>query len=92
MIALNGTTTSREKTSTSTWSASSVPLRSSTTIFSITVRDDAAVEERWQTIGMDIDRILVVVWTERYENRIRIISARKANRKEQDRYYRQALS
>ena len=59
--------------------------------FALTEIDDAADEERWRTIGQDIDRILVVIWTERYENRIRIISARKAERHEQDRYYRQAL-
>ena len=52
--------------------------------------DDEPSEERWQTIGFDAARILVVIWTERRNNVIRIISARKANRNEEDRYYRQA--
>lgn len=47
-------------------------------------------EERWATIGLADDRIFFVVSVERRE-RIRIISARRADRHEQDRYHRQAL-
>ena len=42
-------------------------------------------EERYNTIGM-VDNILFVVYTER-KNRIRLISARPANRKERSLYY-----
>jgi uncharacterized protein len=52
--------------------------------------DDEPAEERWQTIGLSVDQVLFVVWTERHGNIIRIISARTANRYEEDRYYRQA--
>ena len=51
--------------------------------------DDEPGEERWQTAGRDLNRVLVVVWTVRQGNRIRIISARKATRHEEDSYYRQ---
>jgi hypothetical protein len=48
----------------------------------ITLRDDAYREERWVTIGIDpVARILAVVYTWRGD-RIRIISARRATRKE----------
>ena len=43
-------------------------------------------EERWNGIGM-CGRVLFVVYTER-NNKIRIISARKANEKERIEYYR----
>lgn len=49
-------------------------------------------EERWATTGMTAGKILFVVSTERCGNCIRIISARRATRHEEDRYYRQALS
>ena len=52
--------------------------------------DDEPDEERWHTIGLAISNLLYVIWTERHGNIIRIISARKANRDEEDRYYRQA--
>lgn len=42
-------------------------------------------EDRYNTIGM-VDNILFVVYTER-KNRIRLISARPANRKERSLYY-----
>ena len=48
-------------------------------------------EERWRSLGVGKERVVFVVWTERYENIIRIISARPANRHEEDRYYRQAF-
>ncbi len=45
-------------------------------------------EERYQVIGMTQQRVLFVVYTERSENTIRIISARKATKKEQKSYAR----
>jgi uncharacterized DUF497 family protein len=50
----------------------------------ITIRDeDSEDEERWVTIGLDaFERLLVVVYTWRGTN-IRLISARKASRREQ---------
>jgi hypothetical protein len=50
--------------------------------------DEDPDEERWNLVGMAEDRILFVTYTYR-GSRIRIISARKANRREQDRYYTQ---
>ncbi len=49
----------------------------------ITIRDeDSEDEERWITIGLDaFERLLVVVYTWRGTN-IRLISARKASRRE----------
>ena len=44
-------------------------------------------EERVQIIGMAHDRVLFVVVTLPGEDTCRIISARKATRHEQDRYY-----
>ena len=43
-------------------------------------------EERWNLLGMYAGQILIIVYTERGE-RIRIISARKAERYEQEIYY-----
>jgi len=52
----------------------------------ITISEEYIDEERFVTIGMDsLSRILVVVYTRR-ENRIRIISARKATTKEIKQY------
>lgn len=52
----------------------------------VTVPHDEADEERFVTIGSDaFGRLLVVVYTWR-EERIRIISARKATRKERREY------
>jgi uncharacterized protein len=52
----------------------------------ITMRDDAAGEERWVTIGMDaVARVLVVVYTWRDRN-IRLISARPATHEERRQY------
>jgi uncharacterized DUF497 family protein len=55
---------------------------------SMTIEDpDAVGEERWITLGMDWTlRVLLVVWTERGANCIRIISARKASPLECQRY------
>ena len=44
-------------------------------------------EERIQVIGMTQDDVLFVIVTLRSEDSCRIISARKATRHEQDRYY-----
>ena len=44
------------------------------------------MEQRFITVGMDaLGRVLTVVWTER-KNSIRIISARKASKKERENY------
>ena len=52
----------------------------------VTIPDDHPDEERFVTIGMDaLGRILVVIFTWR-QNRIRIISARKATVKEINQY------
>ena len=45
-------------------------------------------EERVALVGMSQGQLLTVVYTER-EERVRIISARKATKHEQDDYYRQ---
>ena len=42
-------------------------------------------EERWQVIGM-VDEILFVIYTER-DDKTRIISARRADKKERSIYY-----
>jgi uncharacterized DUF497 family protein len=43
-------------------------------------------EERWQTIGL-VNEVLLVCHTWTQEDAVRIVSARKANRKERNRYY-----
>ena len=47
-------------------------------------------EDRFIHIGMTEGQILTVVYTEREDTRIRIISARKASKDEQAYYYRQS--
>jgi hypothetical protein len=48
----------------------------------LTIRDESSGEERFVTIGVDaLGRLLIVVFTLRGE-RVRIISARKATRRE----------
>lgn len=55
--------------------------------FARTITDDFTDEERFVTIGMDaFGEILVVVYTWRGSNTIRLISARKATRHER-KYY-----
>ena len=49
-------------------------------------------EVRWRIIGLSASKILFVVYTEIEDDVVRIISARKATRHEQNRYYRQAPS
>ena len=54
----------------------------------ITVEDDSSDEERFVTLGADgMGRVLVVAYTYRGDT-IRIISARKATRKERSQYER----
>ncbi len=53
------------------------------------VFDDSASEERFIAIGLAGPTVLVVVYTER-GNRIRIISARRATKREKDAYFQQA--
>lgn len=56
----------------------------------VTIREDAAGEERYVTIGMDpVMRILVVVYTWR-GNRPRLISAREATPQEREQYEAQS--
>ena len=49
--------------------------------------DDDPDEERWKLIGRSRRRLLVVIYTDR-GSRMRIISARKATRHDQDTYDR----
>ena len=51
-------------------------------------RDDDPDEERCNIVGMVMGRLVTVNFTER-PPRIRIISARKANRREKDKYISQ---
>jgi len=54
--------------------------------YALTVRDEDSHEERCVTLGIDhLGRIVVVAYTWRGNN-IRIISARKANRRERKEY------
>ena len=50
---------------------------------------DAYGEERYKRVGISDNKLLSVVYTERGPDRIRIISARKANRDEEQNYRRQ---
>jgi uncharacterized protein len=50
--------------------------------------DDWTEEERWRLLGRATSDILLVVYTERGE-RVRIISARKASKREQEVYREQ---
>lgn len=47
---------------------------------------DEEGEERWMLKGMADGRVLVVIYVER-DGRFRIISARKANKREQSEYF-----
>lgn len=51
--------------------------------------DDDPDEERWKRYGRTFAGLVVVIYSERLA-RVRIISARRATRHEQDRYNRQA--
>jgi uncharacterized protein len=43
-------------------------------------------EDRWMSIGILANLTVVIIWTERDADIIRLISARKANRYERQRY------
>lgn len=43
-------------------------------------------EDRWIGMGFLVDLVVVVVWVEQQDHVVRIISARKANRQERERY------
>lgn len=60
--------------------------------FGVTIRDpDASDELRFVSLGMDaLGRVLVVVHTPRGDN-VRLISARKASRRESETYHAQEL-
>lgn len=54
--------------------------------FAVTIADDVSDEERFVTVGMDgLGRIIVVVYTWRGEC-VRLISARRATRRERQQY------
>lgn len=60
--------------------------------FALTIPDEHTDEERFVTIGEDaFGRVLVVVYTYRGEDTIRIISARPATRRE-SRLYREGIN
>jgi len=48
-------------------------------------------EDRWIGIGLIRSIVVIVVFTEPRKDTIRIISARKANRNEQEKYYEKAI-
>ncbi len=55
----------------------------------LTIEDNDAYEQRYKTLGMGpLLKILFVVHAEQNEDCIRIISARKADRKEIKQYYK----
>ena len=55
--------------------------------FAVMISDEYPDEERFIIIGLDfLSRLLVVVYTYRGENTIRIISARKATKFERQQY------
>ena len=51
--------------------------------------DSSEDEERWRIIGLAGGKVLLVVFTERNNDVIRIISAREANRREEREYFGQ---
>lgn len=57
----------------------------------LTIEDpDAEGEARFLTLGIDLTlRVLLVVWTERAADRVRIISARRASPGETRRYHKE---
>ena len=57
----------------------------------VTVTDEEPDEERFSTLGLDaLGRELVVIYTMRGK-RIRIISARRATRREREEYHKRSL-
>lgn len=58
--------------------------------FALDVYDDAHSdfdEQRFQVLGLTVKDVLLVVYTVRYEEIYRIISARKATKSEEDSYW-----
>jgi uncharacterized protein len=51
--------------------------------------DSSGDEERWRIIGLARNKVLLVVFTERSNDVIRIISAREASRREERDYFGQ---
>src|SRR4029079_17084559 len=51
--------------------------------------DSSEDEERWRIIGLTGGKVLLVVFTERNNDVIRIISAREANKREEREYFGQ---
>ena len=58
----------------------------------IRLDDDREDEERWRTIGLAAGKVPFVVYTERDGDVIRIISARKASKREEQEYIGEAAS
>lgn len=54
--------------------------------------DSTDDEERWHTVGLAGGRVLFVVYTERDNDAIRIISAREASKREERDYFGQTAS
>jgi uncharacterized DUF497 family protein len=52
--------------------------------------DSGADEERWRVIGLAGGKVLFVVYVERDDDAIRIISAREASKREEREYFGQA--
>ena len=52
--------------------------------------DSSADEERWRIIGLAGGKVLFVVYVERDDDAIRIISAREASKREERHYFGQA--
>jgi len=61
------------------------------TIEAVDDREDHG-EVRYAALGLSGEMVLHVVYTRRSENIVRIISARKANRDDAERYYREIFS
>ncbi len=58
--------------------------------FALDIYDDAhsdSDEQRFQVLGLTVKDVLLVVYTVRYEEIYRIISARKATKSEEDSYW-----
>lgn len=54
------------------------------------LEDRGQGEERWRMIGIAAGKVLFVVYSEREGDVVRIISARKANKREERAYFGQA--
>jgi len=55
----------------------------------ISLDDSSEDEEHWRIIGLAGGKVLLVVFTERSNDAIRIISAREANKREERDYFGQ---